>query len=173
MRSLKKHFSFSFQQQIVLTHSHRIEKYFKTRSTIKSKFNNFSFFNEAGSIDTLLPLLDTLTTKVGSKSAIRLLSTDSFCAGIDYLLPLLDSLTTKVGSKSAIRLLASGGFCANISIVLPALDILIGKLDKDNAVSILASDSFCKRIENLLPIITELQPRFGNKGLKAITIFLQ
>ena len=119
-------------------------------------------------IDYLLPILDALTIKIGPPSAIRLLSTDSFCAGIDYLLPILDSLTIKVGSKSAIRLLASNSFCANISIVLPVLDILIGKLDKDTAVSILASCSFCVRIDTLLPAVIELQPRFGNKGLKAM-----
>ena len=48
-----------------------------------------------------------LIFKYGLNDAVRLLSTDSFCASVEKLIPYLETLTLTVGKDEAVRLLST------------------------------------------------------------------
>ena len=80
-----------------------------------------------------LNALNTLTKlkkELGVKPAVRLLSTDSFCASIETLLPHLTTLKKELGVEPAVRLLSTNSFCAAIDKLLPHL----AKLKKELGV---------------------------------------
>ncbi|KAI8827324.1 hypothetical protein BJ741DRAFT_675800 [Chytriomyces cf. hyalinus JEL632] len=115
-----------------------------------------------------LVVLDNLSEKFGLKSAVSLLSANSFCARADTLLPVLNSLSEELGTESAVKLLSTDSFCACAETLLPILDSLSKKVGMEAAVKLLSSGSFCARIETLLPILECLSKTVGTKAAAAL-----
>jgi hypothetical protein len=86
--------------------------------------------------------LDTLKKELGVEPAVRLMSTDSFCAAIETLLPHLTTLKEELGKDAAVRLLSTDSFCAAIDKLLPHLTEIRKDFDAEEAVKLFFSDSF-------------------------------
>ncbi len=105
-------------------------------------------------------VVDTLTTlkkELGVEPAVRLMSTNSFCAAIETLLPHLATLKKELGVEPAVRLMSTNSFCAAIETLLPHLATLKKELGVESAVRLMSTDSFCASIdsEQLLGKIVE------------------
>ena len=85
--------------------------------------------------------LTTLTTRLGVDAAVRLMSTDSFCASIDKLLPHLATLKTELGVETAVKLFCSDSFCSHIESLVPRLPELKRILGLDGILVIFSNNS--------------------------------
>ncbi|KAJ3397338.1 hypothetical protein HDU80_009610, partial [Chytriomyces hyalinus] len=57
--------------------------------------------------DSLLPVLDELSDKLGAESAVRLLSCGSFCVRVDELMAKYPEIQAVLGEKAAVRVLSN------------------------------------------------------------------
>ena len=105
----------------------------------------------------------------GLPNAVRLLSTNSFCAAVDKLLPHLAALKTELGVEPAVRLLSTGSFCAAIETLSPHLATLKTELGVEPAVRLLSTNSFCASIDKLLSHLTEIRKDFDAE--EAVKLF--
>ncbi|KAJ3376744.1 hypothetical protein HDU80_003789, partial [Chytriomyces hyalinus] len=90
-------------------------------------------------VETLLPILDSLSKAIGTKYAVRLLSKDSFCGRANSLLPVVDHLSDKFGPESAVRLLACDGFCVRVDELMAKFPYIEAVLGEKGAVRVLSN----------------------------------
>ncbi|KAJ3384181.1 hypothetical protein HDU80_001059 [Chytriomyces hyalinus] len=91
-------------------------------------------------VETLLPVLESLSEKIGTKSAVTLLSASSFCARAESLMPVLDELSDKLGTESAVRLLSSDCFCVRVDELMAKYPEIQAVLGEKGAVRVLSND---------------------------------
>ncbi|KAI8830802.1 hypothetical protein BJ741DRAFT_618706, partial [Chytriomyces cf. hyalinus JEL632] len=87
----------------------------------------------------LVPVLFSLSKKIGMESAVRLLSSDSFCARADTLLPVLDRLSGQLGTESAVRLLSCDGFCVREGELMAKFPEIQSVLGEKGAIRVLSN----------------------------------
>ncbi|KAI8830810.1 hypothetical protein BJ741DRAFT_618719 [Chytriomyces cf. hyalinus JEL632] len=86
-----------------------------------------------------MPIFGTLSNTVGTKNAVALLSTGSFCARTDTLLPVLDRLSGQLGTESAVRPLSCDGFCVREGELMAKFPEIQSVLGEKGAVRVLSN----------------------------------
>ncbi|KAJ3264552.1 hypothetical protein HDU77_008196 [Chytriomyces hyalinus] len=97
--------------------------------------NAFSGF--CSRAETLLPVLNILSEKIGTKSTVTLLS----CVRAETLLPVLDRLYDHLGTESAVRLLSHDSFCACVDTLMAKFPDIQTVLGEKGDIRVLSNDS--------------------------------